>query len=143
MTVQHILAEKGTEVVSIKTDLSLAEASKLLAEKKIGAVIVSGDGERVDGILSERDIIRALAREGATALDMKVSRYMTADVVTCSKSADMDHLMQVMTHGKFRHIPVVEEGRLVGIVSIGDVVKQRLAEIENEHQALKQYIATG
>lgn len=143
MTVQHILAEKGTEVVSIKTDLSLAEASKLLAEKKIGAVIVSGDGERVDGILSERDIIRALAREGATALDMKVSRYMTADVVTCSKSADMDHLMQVMTHGKFRHIPVVEEGRLVGIVSIGDVVKQRLAEIENEHQALKEYIATG
>jgi CBS domain-containing protein len=143
MTVQHILAEKGTEVVSIKTDLSLADASKLLAEKKIGAVVVSGDGDQVDGILSERDIIRALAREGAAALDMTVSRYMTADVVTCSKTADMDHLMQVMTHGKFRHIPVVEQGRLVGIVSIGDVVKQRLAEIENEHQALKQYIATG
>ena len=143
MTVQHILAEKGTGVVSIGPDLTLAEASRLLAEKKIGAVVVSGDGDTVDGILSERDIIRALAREGAAALDMKISRYMTADVVTCNKTADMDHLMQVMTHGKFRHIPVVADGRLVGIVSIGDVVKRRLAEIENEHRALKDYIATG
>jgi CBS domain-containing protein len=143
MTVQHILAEKGTGVVSIKPDLSLAEASALLAEKRIGAVIVSSDGDAVNGILSERDIIRALVKEGAAALEMKVARFMTADVVTCSRSADMDHLMQVMTHGKFRHIPVVEDGHLVGIVSIGDVVKQRLAEIENEHQALKQYIATG
>jgi len=143
MTVQHILAEKGTGVVSIGPDLSLAEASRLLAEKKIGAVVVSGDGEAVDGILSERDIIRALAKEGAAALDMQVSRYMTADVVTCNRTADMDHLMQVMTHGKFRHIPVVEDGLLVGIVSIGDVVKRRLAEVEVEHQALKEYIATG
>jgi CBS domain-containing protein len=143
MTVQHILAEKGTGVVTIGPDLSLADASKLLVEKKIGAVVVSGDGETVDGIISERDIIRALAKEGAAALEMTVAHYMTADVVTCGKSADMDHLMQVMTHGKFRHIPVVENGRLVGIVSIGDVVKQRLAEIENEHRALKEYIATG
>lgn len=143
MTVQHILAEKGTGVVSIGPDLSLADASRLLSEKKIGAVVVSGDGNTVDGILSERDIIRALAREGAAALDMKISRYMTADVVTCNKTADMDHLMQVMTHGKFRHIPVVEDDQLVGIVSIGDVVKRRLAEIENEHKALKDYIAAG
>ncbi|HSP24624.1 MAG TPA: CBS domain-containing protein [Saliniramus sp.] len=143
MTVQHILAEKGTGVVSIGPELSLADASRLLSEKKIGAVVVSGDGNTVDGILSERDIIRALAREGAAALDMKISRYMTADVVTCNKTADMDHLMQVMTHGKFRHIPVVEDDQLVGIVSIGDVVKRRLAEIENEHKALKDYIAAG
>ena len=143
MTVQHILAEKGTGVVSIGPDLSLAEASRLLAEKKIGAVVVSRDGEAVDGILSERDIIRALAKEGPAALDMQVSRYMTADVVTCNRTAGMDHLMQVMTHGKFRHIPVVEEARLIGIVSIGDVVKRRLAEVEVEHRALKEYIATG
>ena len=143
MTVQHILAEKGTGVVSIGPELSLADASRLLSEKKIGAVVVSGDGNTVDGILSERDIIRALAREGAAALDMKISRYMTADVVTCNRKADMDHLMQVMTHGKFRHIPVVEDDQLVGIVSIGDVVKRRLAEIENEHKALKDYIAAG
>jgi CBS domain-containing protein len=143
MTVQHILSDKGTGVVTIKPDMSLADAAALLSEKRIGAIVVSDDGSAVGGILSERDIIRALAKEGGSALEAKVSRYMTADVVTCARNADMDHLMQVMTTGKFRHIPVVEDDRLVGIVSIGDVVKQRLAEIEAEHQALKEYITAG
>jgi len=143
MTVQHILSDKGTSVVTIKPDMSLAEAAAMLSEKRIGAIVVSGDGSAVGGILSERDIIRALAKEGGSALDTKVSRYMTSDVITCGRNADMDHLMQVMTTGKFRHIPVVEDGRLVGIVSIGDVVKRRLAEIEAEHLALKEYITAG
>lgn len=143
MTVQHILSAKGTGVVTIKPDLSLADAAALLSEKRIGAVVVSSDGSSVSGILSERDIIRALAKEGVSALEAKVSRYMTTDVVTCGRSADMDHLMQVMTTGKFRHIPVVEADALIGIVSIGDVVKRRLAQIEAEHQALKEYIAAG
>lgn len=143
MTVQHILSGKPTGVVTIKSDISLADAAALLSEKRIGALIVSDDGSSVSGILSERDIIRALAKEGGAALEASVSLYMTADVVTCGKTADVDHLMQVMTTGKFRHIPVVEENRLVGIVSIGDVVKQRLAQIEAEHEALKEYIAAG
>jgi CBS domain-containing protein len=143
MTVQHILADKGTAVVTIEPEATLADAAAMLSSKKIGAVVVSADGATVAGILSERDIIRSLTNEGGSALEAKVSRYMTADVVTCSRGADMDHLMQVMTHGKFRHVPVVEDGTLIGIVSIGDVVKYRLAEIEAEHQALKQYISTG
>lgn len=143
MTVQHILADKGTAVVTIEPEATLAGAAAMLSSKKIGAVVVSEDGKTVAGILSERDIIRALAKQGGSALEAKVSHYMTADVVTCSKNADMDHLMQVMTHGKFRHVPVLDDGRLIGIVSIGDVVKRRLADIEAEHQALKQYIATG
>lgn len=143
MTVQHILSDKGTGVVTIKPDMSLAEAAAMLSEKRIGAIVVSVDGAVVGGILSERDIIRALAKEGGSSLEARVSRYMTSDVITCGRNADMDHLMQVMTTGKFRHIPVVEDGRLVGIVSIGDVVKRRLAEIETEHLALKEYIAAG
>jgi CBS domain-containing protein len=143
MTVQHILAHKGTAVVTIKPQSSLADAATMLSTRKIGAVVVSDDGKTLAGILSERDIIRALAKQGASALEAKVSAYMTADVVTCSRDADMDHLMQVMTRGKFRHVPVLDDGQLIGIVSIGDVVKRRLADIEAEHQALREYIATG
>ena len=143
MTVQHILSDKIAGVVTIAPDRSLADAAALLAEKRIGALVVSGDGLSVGGILSERDIIRALAKEGAAALEARISLHMTADVVTCGRTADLDHLMRVMTTGKFRHIPVVEDERLAGIVSIGDVVKQRLAQIEAEHEALKEYIAAG
>lgn len=141
MTVRHVLAEKGDEVVTLGPEKTLAEAAHLLAERRIGAVVVSGDGARVDGILSERDIVRAIAREGAAALDAKVSAYMTREVVTCAREVAIDDLMHVMTQGKFRHVPVVEEGRLVGIVSIGDVVKRRVAAIEAEARMLKEYIA--
>ena len=141
MTVRQVLAEKGEGVVTLAPDASLAEAAHLLAERRIGAVVVSGDHGRVDGILSERDIVRALAREGAGALDAKVEAYMTREVVTCAREVAVDDLMHTMTQGKFRHVPVVEDGRLVGIVSIGDIVKRRVAAIEAEAQMLKEYIA--
>jgi CBS domain-containing protein len=143
MSVRHILADKGGDVVTIGPDASLAEAASLLASRKIGAVVVGSDGAKVAGILSERDIIRAMANEGAAALQAKVSGYMTANVVTCGRDTGIDDLMQLMTEGKFRHVPVVEDGRLVGIVSIGDVVKRRMADVEAERDALKEYIATA
>lgn len=143
MTVRQVLAEKGGDVVTIGPDSTLADAAVLLAARKIGAVVVSHDGARVAGILSERDIIRALSKKSDGALKDQVAAHMTAEVVTCSPDADMAHLMRVMTLGKFRHVPVIDGGRLVGIVSIGDVVKRRLAEIEAEHEALREYIATA
>jgi len=143
MTVRQVLSGKGADVVTIAPDKTLAQAAKLLADKRIGAVVVSSDEKAVAGILSERDIIRALARNGAAALDQKVADSMTRDVVTCSMQADADHLMRLMTDGKFRHVPVVENGTLVGIVSIGDVVNRRLSDIEAEQRALKDYIASA
>ena len=141
MTVKHVLSEKGGQVVTIAPARSLAEAAQLLAQRRIGAVVVSEDGARVGGILSERDIVRAVAREGAKALDAPVSAYMTRDVITTVPETPMDDLMEIMTTGKFRHVPILVDGRLAGIVSIGDVVKHRLAAIEAETQALKEYIA--
>ncbi|TVR08365.1 MAG: CBS domain-containing protein [Salinarimonadaceae bacterium] len=143
MTVRQVLAEKGGDVVTIGPDKTLAEAAAMLAKRKIGAVVVTREGADVAGILSERDIIRALADKGQQSLTDHVSAHMTSEVVTCPPEADMDHLMRAMTRGKFRHVPVVEAGRLVGIVSIGDVVKRRLAEVEAEHEALREYIATA
>lgn len=141
MTVGQVLAEKGDEVVTLSPHASLAEAAHLLADKRIGAVVVSDDHGRVDGILSERDIVRAIAREDAAALDAKVDAYMTREVVTCAREDAIDDLMHTMTEGKFRHVPVLEDGRLVGIVSIGDIVKRRVAAIEAEARMLKEYIA--
>ncbi|MFN3688824.1 CBS domain-containing protein [Salinarimonas sp.] len=141
MTVKHVLSEKGGQVVTIAPARSLAEAAQLLAQRRIGAVVVSEDGARVGGILSERDIVRAVAREGAKALEAPVSAYMTRDVITSVPETPMDDLMEIMTTGKFRHVPILVDGRLAGIVSIGDVVKHRLAAIEAETQALKEYIA--
>jgi CBS domain-containing protein len=143
MSVETILGQKGREIITIGREQSLAQAAHLLAEKRIGAVVVSDGGGALQGILSERDIVRALARHGALALDAPVSAHMTADVVTCTRQAAVNDLMEIMTKGKFRHIPVVENGKLVGIISIGDVVKSRVAEIEAESQALKDYIATA
>lgn len=143
MSVRQVLSGKGADVITIAPDRTLAQAAMLLAEKRIGAVVVIADGKAVSGILSERDIIRALAQDGAGALDRKVADAMTRDVVTCSIQADIDHLMRLMTDGKFRHVPVVENGALVGIVSIGDVVNRRLSDIEAEQRALKDYIASA
>lgn len=143
MSVRQVLSGKGADVITIAPDRTLAQAAMLLAEKRIGAVVVSADGKAVSGILSERDIVRALAQDGAGALDRKVADAMTRDVVTCSIQADIDHLMRLMTDGKFRHVPVVENGALVGIVSIGDVVNRRLSDIEAEQRALKDYIASA
>jgi CBS domain-containing protein len=143
MNVDHILSEKGREVFTITPDLSLAEAARTLSQRRIGALLVSDPGNPVLGILSERDIVRALAANGPSALEEPVSRYMTGKVVTCTSHTAINDLMETMTTGKFRHVPVVENGRLIGLVSIGDIVKFRVAEIESESRALREYIATA
>ncbi|GLS46336.1 CBS domain-containing protein [Methylobacterium brachythecii] len=140
MTVARILAEKGTTVATVAPNRTMDEAIHLLAEKRIGAVVVSDDQGKVIGILSERDVMRALAEAGAAAFDAPVSRYMTAKVTTCTRSTTIEEVMQVMTEGRFRHLPVVEDGQLTGVVSIGDVVKRRIAAVEAEHQAMRDYI---
>jgi CBS domain-containing protein len=128
-------------VISVQPHRTLAEAVRTLSEKRIGAVVVTGADGALVGILSERDIIRALGANGAAALDMPVSRAMTAKVVTCRPQTSMDELMEMMTSGRFRHVPIVENGKIAGIVSIGDVVKHRVAEIEAESRAMRDYIA--
>ena len=143
MNVEHILFDKGREVVTVAPHMNLMDAARTLSDKRIGAVVVSDAGNPVLGILSERDIVRAVAGNGAAALDEPVSRYMTVKVVTCTSRSAINDLMETITTGKFRHVPVVENGRLVGIVSIGDIVKFRVAEIESESQALREYIATA
>jgi CBS domain-containing protein len=143
MTLEHILSEKGREVVTIEPHRTLADAARTLNEKRIGAVVVARDDRAVLGILSERDIVRAVAKGGAAALEHSISQHMTGEVVTCGRQVAINELMGLMTQRKFRHVPVVEDGRLYGIVSIGDVVKYRVAEIEAEHQALREYIATA
>lgn len=143
MTVSTILAEKGRDVVTIEPGASLADTVNLLAEKRIGAALILGADRRLIGIISERDIVQALAATGVAALDLPVSQTMTRKVETCNESETISSIMERMTKGKFRHLPVVDQGRLVGIVSIGDVVKQRLQEMERESAAMRDYILTA
>jgi CBS domain-containing protein len=143
MPVKTILASKGSNVFSIEPTASLEAAVAMLARHRIGALLVLGPDRRVIGIMSERDIVRALAERGAAALSEPVASVMTRKVVTCSQSDTVGELMERMTIGKFRHLPVVEEDQLVGIVSIGDVVKHRLQEMERESAALRDYIQTA
>lgn len=143
MTVSTILAGKGRDVVTIEPSATLSDAAKLLAEKRIGAVVILGADRRIAGILSERDIVRALAESGRDALDGPVSAVMTRKVSTCQERETISAIMERMTVSKFRHIPVVEQGRLTGIVSIGDVVKHRLSEVERDSAAMRDYILTA
>ena len=143
MTVRAILSRKGRDVVTIAPTANLSDAVKLLAERRIGAVIVTGPDNRVAGILSERDIVRVLGARGPTALDDNVGAVMTRKVTTCAEADTIAAIMETMTAGKFRHLPVVDQGRLIGVISIGDVVKSRLEEIEGETNALREYIATA
>ncbi len=142
MTVRAILSAKGSQIASVEPDVKLSAAVKILSERQIGSVLVVS-GSRIDGILSERDVVRALDERGAGALDEPVSAAMTRKVVSCRLSDTVAHLMEVMTAEKFRHLPVVEEGKLVGLVSIGDVVKLRVQEYEDEQEALRDYIKTA
>ncbi len=142
MTVARIINEKGRDVVTTSPGASLADVAGLLSEKRIGAVLVV-DGPELLGILSERDIVRALARHGAAALDKLAADCMTARVVTCRPEDTINDVMQKMTTGRFRHVPVLENGRLAGVVSIGDVVKRRIAEVEREAEEIREYIATA
>jgi CBS domain-containing protein len=142
MTVRSILNAKGHQVTSVSPDTKLSAAARLLGERKIGAVLVMNQS-RLEGILSERDIVRVLGEHGAGALDQPVSEVMTRKVVTCKESDTVAELMEMMTSGKFRHLPVVDNGKVVGLISIGDVVKRRVQEYESEQAALRDYIKTA
>jgi CBS domain-containing protein len=143
MTVKTILSAKGNNVVSIEPNATLETAVRTLAEHRIGALLVLGPDRRVIGILSERDIVRTLAELGAAALVQPLAQVMTRRVVTCNPSETISVIMERMTAGKFRHVPVVEQDQVVGIVSIGDVVKYRLHEMEHESAALRDYIQSA
>ena len=143
MLIGQILAAKGSAVVTTQPDATIAEVASLLKRQRIGAVVVSDPDGRLCGIISERDLARGLADHGAKLLDMRVRQLMTADVVTCSPEDGLEKLMQSMTEGRFRHLPVVKDGQMVGIISIGDVVKHRLQELEAETHLLHDYIAGG
>lgn len=142
MNVATILKAKGSDVTTVAPIMTLGEAAKLLTSQRIGAVVVM-HGMQVLGILSERDIVKAVAVSGAEALDRPVRDVMTARVVTCALNDSVDELMDAMTAGRFRHLPVIHEGELVGIVSIGDVVKHRIAETVMETEAMRLYIANS
>ncbi len=143
MTVKAILSKKGTDVLTIEPNMKLADATRLLAEHAIGALVVTGADRRIVGIVSERDIVQELAAHGPASLDLPLTDVMTRRVTTCSMNDTVISVMERMTQGKFRHMPVVEQGRLAGIISIGDVVKHRLQEMEREQAALRDYIQTA
>jgi CBS domain-containing protein len=143
MTVKAILARKGTEVTTIEPSATLAAVVLALSKHRIGALVVTGADRRIVGIISERDIVRTLAEKGSQALELPVSEVMTRKVVTCSERDTVAELMERMTEGKFRHVPVAEQGKLTGIVSIGDVVRLRVEEMEHDAAALQDYIRSA
>jgi CBS domain-containing protein len=144
MLVRHILRDKGGEIIAISSEATLSEASCLLSRKHIGALIVLSESGEFAGILSERDVVRAVAEESVGALARPVRAYMTRTVATCGEDDSIDALMEIMTRGRFRHVPVMaERGLLVGIVSIGDVVKSRIEETVREAAALREYISAA
>jgi CBS domain-containing protein len=142
MTVRAILDSKGHHIESVEPDTKLSAAIRILTARKIGAVLVMNKG-RIEGILSERDIVRVLGERGAAALDEPVSAVMTRKVVSCKQADTVAAIMEMMTLGKFRHLPVIEEGVVVGLISIGDIVKWRVREYEMEQEALRDYIKTA
>lgn len=136
-----ILDRKGRDVFTIRPDATVAEAVEVLGEHGVGALVVSADDQRVDGILSERDIVRSIADDGPGILEARVDQVMTAEVTTCAPTATADQLMTTMTEGRMRHLPVVgDDGRMVGIVSIGDVVKSHIDELEVQAESLQEYV---
>jgi len=147
MNVKSILASKkatlGGDIICIELSADLKAAAQLLSTHRIGAVLIRGAGGRLAGILSERDIVRAVSELGASALTLPVSQVMTRNVATCAEEDSVANIMEWMTAGKFRHMPVVSKGELVGLVSIGDVVKHRVGEIEQESEAMRGYIQTA
>lgn len=142
MHVSAIIGDKGSAVFSVGPDDAVSKAVAMLSDKRIGAVLVT-EGDQVRGIFSERDVIRGLARAGSGIMAQPVKDFMSTDVVTCRRGDTIDHLMGLMTEKRIRHLPVIEDGKLVGMISIGDVVKFRIAEAEAETDALKSYIASG
>ena len=141
MIVEQILNDKGRVVVTLQADHTLKEAAQLLDDKKIGAVVALGLDDRIIGVLSERDIVRQVARHGAEALEMPVSGAMTRSVVTVNAATPIDEALQTMTDRRIRHLPVVHNDRLTGVISIGDLVKWKIAEAESEAKAMKSYLS--
>jgi CBS domain-containing protein len=141
MKVSTVLATKGGDVATISQERSVTDAIALLKERGIGALVVTGHQPPLVGILSERDVVRALATSGEKALQLKVSQLMSHDVVTCSESTELNELMTTMTDRRIRHVPVVRGSHLVGLVSIGDIVKARLGELEHEKRDLLDYVS--
>jgi len=143
MSVAHILKKKGRNVITVGPGQTLHEVASLLAKHRIGAVIVSTGGGGISGIISERDVVRVLAEAGASALSRPAQDFMTVKVRTCTPHDSEQHLMSLMTEHRIRHLPVLENGRLAGMISIGDVVKLRIESIESEAEQMKSYIATA
>ena len=143
MFVSDILAQKGGLVYSVAPTTSVAEVAQQLSVRRIGSVLVLNDQSTVIGIVSERDLVHATATHGTKALELEARQVMTRDVVTCDPDDSIEEVMQIMTSGRFRHVPVVHRGELLGLVSIGDVVKARLEETVHEAEALKAYIVAG
>ncbi|MCB0992461.1 MAG: CBS domain-containing protein [Acidimicrobiales bacterium] len=141
MLISQILRRKGGEVFTARPDSTVAEVIAELAARGVGALVVSGDGSTISGIVSERDIVRSLASHGPDLLATPVSQIMTSTVITCDIEATSEELMSLMTRSRFRHVPVVDQGRLIGVVSIGDVVNARVGELENEKEHLESYIS--
>lgn len=143
MQIRSILHHKGSGVATIAREATVLDSTSELARLGVGALVVSPDGGAIDGIVSERDVARAIAEYGAAALDMTVGTIMTSDVKTCGPDDTVDTLMELMTNERIRHVPVVSDGHLTGIISIGDVVKHRLSELQAEAQTLHDYIISG
>jgi len=143
MRIRDLLRVKGTEIVTVTPDIRVRRLLAVLAEHRIGAVVVSHDGTSVDGIVSERDIVRALAEQGAAVLSEPVTAIYTAEVHTVTPQTSLEEVMRMMTVHRARHVPVLVDGRLAGIVSIGDVVKSRIDELETERATLTDYITGG
>lgn len=143
MTIRQILEAKGRDVVTITPDATIEAAAARLSERKIGAMVVVGEGNEVLGILSERDVVRLIVAEGAAGLKRSVATRMTADVVTGHDDMAIDEAMGLMTKGRFRHLPICAEGRLVGLISIGDAVKLRLEQAVREAEDMRSYIHAG
>jgi len=143
MRISDVLRGKGNQVVTITPDSKVRQLLSVLAEHRIGAVVVSRNGTSVDGIVSERDIVRAFAQRGAAAMSEPVTSIYTAEVYTVTPETSLDELMRIMTEHRIRHMPVVVDGTLRGIISIGDVVKNRIDELETERAALTDYITNA
>lgn len=143
MNVAAILKLKGRDVITAPPQTPILEIARLLGKHGIGCIVIAEADGKVSGIVSERDIVREISRAGASVLDEPVERCMTKSVVSCRESDTMDRLMGEMTAHRFRHMPVVDRGRLIGLVSIGDVVRMRIAEAEMEAAAMREYITTG
>jgi CBS domain-containing protein len=143
VTVKAILEMKGHNVFTLGPNEKLSEAIRILADHRIGALVVTNGDRKIVGIISERDIVRVIGKEGAAALDFTVRQAMTPRVKICNEHHTVNEVMEIMTKGRFRHLPVEKDGHLDGIVSIGDVVKRRIEDVEREAEEIKQYIASA